>query len=151
MTCDPAKLTRSTGLLFVDVVEFGQLGESLPVRHLGPAGFHFGLVLALHALNVHLQVKFTHAGDNRFVCFFVHKGPEGGVFLGEPLEGLGHIGLGVSDMKKSLEFYRDFLGMTVLMELDITDDRIGRVIGVKGATCKIAHLQLGDGVLELFE
>ena len=64
---------------------------------------------------------------------------------------LGHVGLGVSHMKKSLEFYRDFLGMKVLMELDISDDRIGRVIGVKGAACKIAHLQLGDAILELFE
>ena len=67
------------------------------------------------------------------------------------IKSLGHVGLGVSDMKQSLEFYRDFLGMKVLMELDITDDRIGRVIGVKDAACKIAHLQLGEGVLELFE
>jgi catechol 2,3-dioxygenase-like lactoylglutathione lyase family enzyme len=67
------------------------------------------------------------------------------------IKSLGHVGLGVSDIKKSLEFYRDFLGMEVLMELDITDDRIGRVIGVKDAKCKIAHLQLGDAMLELFE
>ncbi|MCE5340862.1 MAG: VOC family protein [Planctomycetaceae bacterium] len=67
------------------------------------------------------------------------------------IKSLGHVGLGVSSMGKSLEFYRDFLGMKVLMELDVTDDRIGRVIGVKGAQCKIAHLQLGDGILELFE
>ena len=64
---------------------------------------------------------------------------------------LGHVGLGVSDMKRSIEFYRDFLDMKVLMELDIMDDRIGRVIGVKDAACKIAHLQLGDAILELFE
>ena len=67
------------------------------------------------------------------------------------IKSLGHVGLGVSDMKRSLEFYKDFLGMEVLMELDISDDRIGRVIGVKDATCKIAHLQLGDAILELFE
>ena len=67
------------------------------------------------------------------------------------IKSLGHVGLGVSDMEKSLEFYRDFLGMKVLMELDIDDDRIGRVIGVKGAACKIAHLELGDNMLELFQ
>jgi len=61
------------------------------------------------------------------------------------------VGLGVSDMQRSLEFYRDFLGMEVLMELNIVDDRIGRVIGVSGAACKITHLKLGDGILELFE
>jgi catechol 2,3-dioxygenase-like lactoylglutathione lyase family enzyme len=67
------------------------------------------------------------------------------------IKSLGHVGLGVSSMEKSLEFYRDFLGMKVLMELNITDDRIARVIGVKGAVCKIAHLQLGDAMLEIFE
>ena len=67
------------------------------------------------------------------------------------IKSLGHVGLGVTDMQRSLEFYRDFLGMKVLMELDITDDRIGRVIGVKDAACKIAHLELGDAMLELFQ
>jgi catechol 2,3-dioxygenase-like lactoylglutathione lyase family enzyme len=67
------------------------------------------------------------------------------------IHSLGHVGLGVSNIQRSLEFYRDFLGMKVLMELDVTDNRIARVIGVKDAKCKIAHLQLGDGVLELFE
>ena len=67
------------------------------------------------------------------------------------IKSLGHVGLGVTDMQRSLEFYRDFLGMKVLMELDIKDNRIGRVIGVKAAACKIAHLQLGDGILELFQ
>lgn len=67
------------------------------------------------------------------------------------IKSLGHVGLGVSNMEKSLQFYRDFLGMDVLMELDITDDRIARVIGVEGAVCRIVHLQSGEGVLELFE
>lgn len=67
------------------------------------------------------------------------------------IKNLGHVGLGVSNMERSLEFYRDFLGMEILVELDVTDDRIGRVIGVQNAKCKIAHLQLGDAVLELFE
>ena len=49
------------------------------------------------------------------------------------IKSLDHVGLGVSHIEKSLEFYRDFLGMEVLMELDIADDRIGRVIGVKDA------------------
>jgi catechol 2,3-dioxygenase-like lactoylglutathione lyase family enzyme len=64
---------------------------------------------------------------------------------------LDHVGLGVSNMEKSLEFYRDFLGMKVVMELADADDRIGRVIGAKGAKCKIIHLQLGECVLELFK
>ena len=66
------------------------------------------------------------------------------------IKSLGHVGLGVSDIQRSLEFYRDFLGMKVLMELDIADDRIGRVIGVDGAKCQIVHLELGGTILELF-
>lgn len=67
------------------------------------------------------------------------------------IKSFNHIGLSVSNMQRSLEFYRDFLGMKVLMELDIQDDRIGRVIGIPGAKCKIMHLQLGATILELFE
>ena len=67
------------------------------------------------------------------------------------IKSLGHVGLGVSDMARSLEFYRDFFGMKVLMELDITDERIGKVIGVEGAKCQIVHLELGGNILELFQ
>ena len=67
------------------------------------------------------------------------------------IHSLGHVGLGVSNMKRSLEFYRDLLGMEVLMELDIADDRIGRVIGIPNAKCRIVHLKLGNTILELFE
>jgi catechol 2,3-dioxygenase-like lactoylglutathione lyase family enzyme len=64
---------------------------------------------------------------------------------------LGHVGLGVKDLERSLEFYRDFLGMEVIMQLEVNDDRMGRVIGCPGARCRIAHLKLGPNVLELFE
>ena len=66
------------------------------------------------------------------------------------IESLGHVGLSVSNMETSLHFYRDFLGMKVTMDLDISDDRIARVIGVPEAQCRIVHLQLGGGTLELF-
>lgn len=64
---------------------------------------------------------------------------------------LGHVGLSVSNMERSLPFYRDIMGMEVVLQLDITDDRQARVISVPGTKCKITHLKLGDGVLELFE
>ena len=67
------------------------------------------------------------------------------------IQTLGHAGLGVSDMERSLKFYRDLLGMKVILELDITDDRIARVIGIPGAKCRIVHLKLGNAVLELFK
>lgn len=64
--------------------------------------------------------------------------------------GLGHVALGVADMERSLEFYRDFLGMEVVMELNVDDDRIGKVTGIPGARCKIVHLKKSGVVLELF-
>jgi catechol 2,3-dioxygenase-like lactoylglutathione lyase family enzyme len=67
------------------------------------------------------------------------------------IENLGHVALGVKDIERSLRFYRDVLGMKVLMELEIADDRIGRVIGSPGAKCRIVHLRLGTGILELFQ
>ncbi|MFA6175551.1 MAG: VOC family protein [Phycisphaerae bacterium] len=67
------------------------------------------------------------------------------------IQSLGHVGLGVSNLEQSLKFYRDVMGMEVLMELTITDDRIARVTGIPGAQCRIVHLKLGDGILELFE
>jgi len=67
------------------------------------------------------------------------------------IEALEHVGLGVSDMDRSLAFYRDLLGMEVVMDLNIADDRIGRVVGIPGAACRIVHLKLGPAVLELFQ
>ena len=64
---------------------------------------------------------------------------------------MGHVGLSVADSQRSIKFYRDLLDMEVVLELDIADDRQARVIGIPGTKCKITHLKLGDGVLELFE
>ena len=65
--------------------------------------------------------------------------------------GLEHFALSVSDLERSLTFYRDFIGMKVVLEVDFSDDRIGRIIGVPGAKCRVVHLKLGDAVLELFQ
>ena len=67
------------------------------------------------------------------------------------IKSMNHVGLSVTDMQRSLQFYRDYLGMEELMSLDISDDRIGRVIGIEGAKCKIVHLKLDQTILELFE
>ena len=66
------------------------------------------------------------------------------------IKSLGHVGLSVTDMERSLEFYRDFLGMKIIMDLDISDDRIAKIVGLPGAKCRIVHLTLGQAILELF-
>ncbi len=67
------------------------------------------------------------------------------------IKALLHSALGVSDMERSLDFYTRLLGMKVIMDIEASDERIGRVIGVPGAKCRIVHLELGYGMLELFE
>lgn len=66
------------------------------------------------------------------------------------INALEHVAISVGNMDRSLAFYRDFLGMKVIMDLNITDDRIGRVIGIPDAKCRIVHLKLGRTILEIF-
>ena len=62
-----------------------------------------------------------------------------------------HNAISVEDIEVSLAFYRDLLGMKIIMDLDISDDRISRVIGEPGAKCRIVHLKSGNAVIELFQ
>lgn len=65
--------------------------------------------------------------------------------------GIEHTALSVSDLDRSLAFYRDLLGMNVVFEVDFSDETLGIVNGLTGCKARVAHLALGDSVLELFE
>ena len=67
------------------------------------------------------------------------------------IKNLDHVAISVSSMERSLKFYRDIMGMEVVMDRDICDDSIGNVIDVKGARCRLVHLKIGNAFLELFE
>jgi len=56
-----------------------------------------------------------------------------------------HVGVTVGDLKASLRFYRDLLGMRVLGVSEAED--VGAVVGVPGAQARIADLDTGDGRL----
>lgn len=65
---------------------------------------------------------------------------------------LDHVALSVSDLDRSIEFYTTVLGCTVERVLDRGGDSLlGRVVGMPGASARIAHLSLGDAMIELFE
>lgn len=66
------------------------------------------------------------------------------------INALEHVALSVDNIERSLAFYRDFLGMKVVMDINAGDERTGRIIGVPGAKCRIVHLKLGPAILELF-
>ncbi len=62
-----------------------------------------------------------------------------------------HTALSVSDLERSLAFYRDLIGMRVVMEVDFSDHVLGTVNGLTGCQAKVVHLKLGETVLELFQ
>ena len=66
---------------------------------------------------------------------------------------LHHTGLTVSDLQRSLQFWRDALGMEVLFEQEKVGGYIEAIVGEPGAHVRMAHLAFGgDGTrIELFE
>jgi len=67
---------------------------------------------------------------------------------------LRQVALSVSDIEQSIAFYSDLMGMKKTLDLEAFDDRIGRVIGIPGAKCRIVHLAVkedSEAVLELFQ
>jgi len=70
------------------------------------------------------------------------------------LTGISHTSFTVSDMDRSLAFYRDLLGMTLIMEIERQGAFIEQVVGFPGASLPIVGLKLRSGsdhVLELIE
>lgn len=65
---------------------------------------------------------------------------------------LEHVGLSVSNLDRSIAFYRDLLGLEVLRMIEAGPTmRLGEIVGMPGCSAKIAHLMKGDVMLELFE
>ena len=66
--------------------------------------------------------------------------------------GLEHAALSVTDLEKSIEFYRDILGMKHLRTIESTPEKgLGEIIGYPNAAARIAHLASNANMLELFE
>ncbi len=62
------------------------------------------------------------------------------------------ITLGVDDLDRSLAFYRDLLGFQLVRIIECPPAmRLGDVVGLPGCSARIAHLVLGEAMLELFE
>ena len=66
--------------------------------------------------------------------------------------GLHHASLTVTDLDRSLHFYRDLLGVPVREQVDAAGETLTAVSGEAAGQVRIADLDLGDGrVLELIE
>ena len=68
------------------------------------------------------------------------------------ITGIAHICFTVSDLDRSIAFYRDVMGLEVIRILDCPPEmRLGDIVGMPGCTARIAHLRSKGGMLELFE
>jgi len=66
--------------------------------------------------------------------------------------GYRHTGIIVKDMKASLHFYRDILGLKVVQELADNSDYINTITGTKNCDARFYKMDCGDGtILEILE
>ena len=65
------------------------------------------------------------------------------------VRGIHHVGITVADLDRSLDFYRDQLGMRVV---GLSVEAVGSIVGLPGASARIADLDAGNGqLLELID
>ena len=68
------------------------------------------------------------------------------------ITGPEHFALSVQDLDRSIEFYRDILGLQVLRVLEFpSESGLGEVVDMPGCVARIGHLKRGGIMLELFE
>lgn len=60
-----------------------------------------------------------------------------------------HHGLIVSDLDRSVEFYRDVLGLDVLTRFTVGGEGFETAVGIDGASAELVHLDAGGARLEL--
>jgi len=67
------------------------------------------------------------------------------------VEEIVHIGVSVFDLERSVQFYRDVVGMEIEYRAHHTGDKISRVVGVPDATLNACVLRRGSVRLELID
>lgn len=68
------------------------------------------------------------------------------------LKRINHTGVSVTDMERSLAFYRDLLGMELIFDSDVDDvPDLNAVVGMDGARGRVVWLRVADTMLELWQ
>lgn len=67
--------------------------------------------------------------------------------------GIHHTSRSVSDMDRSLGFYRDLLGLEVVLDTEMRGEMLDREVGLDGAHLRLVELSTGEGeaLLELLQ
>ena len=66
------------------------------------------------------------------------------------ITGIHHVSRGVSDMDRSLAFYRDLLGMEVVLDTEMAGEMLDRETGLAGAKLRFVLLR-GSGTMPFLE
>lgn len=64
---------------------------------------------------------------------------------------VNHFSFTVDNLNKSIEFYRDVLGLELLDKTERSEEFSSSVTGVEGATLKIAYMKASNCCIELIE
>jgi catechol 2,3-dioxygenase-like lactoylglutathione lyase family enzyme len=65
--------------------------------------------------------------------------------------GMHHVGMSVRDLDRSIAFYRDGFGMDVVEQGTFGGEQYNAILGLVGATGRVALLRAGEVQVEVFE
>ena len=67
------------------------------------------------------------------------------------IKAMNHVGISVADIDRSIAFYRDMLGMQVVVRTSFEGDQYATILRLKGASGRVALLRAAAMQIELFE
>lgn len=67
------------------------------------------------------------------------------------ITGMSHVGISVANLERSIGFYRDVLGMSVIQQVPMRGASYDAIMGLKGTDGRIAVLRTGNLEIELLE
>jgi catechol 2,3-dioxygenase-like lactoylglutathione lyase family enzyme len=67
------------------------------------------------------------------------------------IKGMNHVGISVASLDRSIAFYRDVLGMRVMVEAPFDGEQYEKILALKGAKGRAVLLRVCDMQIELFE